>query len=194
MEKTDLAVAVYDTHSQAETAVRTLQRAGFEMRKISIVGRDYQSEEHVVGYFNTGDRVRFFGKLGAFWGGLAGMLFGSAFLFVPVVGHLIVLGPLVATLVGGVQGAVLAGGTGALVGALTAIGIPKDSVLRYETALKADKFLVVVHGDGDEIKRAHEVLAALGSGSLDRHSVSDPQSAANASLPQTAPTSAGSST
>ncbi|HEY0335730.1 MAG TPA: DUF1269 domain-containing protein, partial [Burkholderiales bacterium] len=145
--------------------------------------------------FNTGDRVKFFGKFGAFWGGLAGMLFGSAFMFVPVVGHVIVLGPLVATLVGGVQGAVLAGGAGALVGALTAIGIPKDSVLRYETALKADKFLVVVHGDAQEIRRAHEVLAGIGSGSFDHHSASDPQpAAATSSLPQAAPMSAGPST
>ena len=172
MNKTDIAVAVYDTHTQAETAVKTLQRAGFEMKKISILGKDYHTEEHVIGYFNTGERVKFFGKLGAFWGGLAGMLFGSALMFVPVVGHVIILGPLAATLFGGLQGAVLAGGTGALVGALTSIGIPKDSVLRYETALKADKFLVVVHGDAQDIRRAHEVLGGADLASFDHHTIS----------------------
>lgn len=181
MNKTDIAVAVYDTHIQAEAAVKTLQRAGFEMKKISILGKDYHTEEHVIGYFNTGERVKFFGKLGAFWGGLAGMLFGSALMFVPVVGHVIVLGPLAATLFGGVQGAVFAGGAGALVGALTAIGIPKDSVLRYETAIKADKFLVVVHGDGQDIRRAHEVLGGADLSSFDHHTVSaTPASAAHA--------------
>ena len=93
MDTTDIAVAIYDTHSHAEDAVKTLQRAGFEMKKISIIGRDYLTEEHVIGYFNASDRAMFFGKLGAFWGGLAGILFGAAFICVPVVGHVIILGP-----------------------------------------------------------------------------------------------------
>lgn len=141
------------------------------MKRISILGKDYETEEHVVGYFNAGDRAKFFGKLGAFWGGLAGMLFGSALMFVPVVGHIIVLGPLAATLFGGVQGAVLAGGASALVGALSAIGIPKDSVLRYESAVKANKFLLVMHGDGQEIMRAHEVLGGVDLASFDHHTL-----------------------
>ncbi len=38
--KTDIAVAVYELHTQAETAVKALQRAGFDMKKISIIGKD----------------------------------------------------------------------------------------------------------------------------------------------------------
>ena len=169
IDKTDIAVAVYDLHTQAEDAVKALQRAGFDMKKISIIGRDYHTEEHVVGFLNAGDRAKVFGKLGAFWGGLMGVLFGSALMFVPVVGHVIVLGPLAATIFGGLQGAVLVGGASALVGALMAVGIPKDSVLRYETALKADKFMLIVHGDAQQIKRAHELLETSGLASFDHH-------------------------
>ncbi|MHB1620976.1 MAG: general stress protein [Sulfuricella sp.] len=171
MNKTDIAVAVYDTHAKAESAVKALQLAGFDMKKLSIIGKDYHTEEHVVGFLNAGDRAKYFGKFGAFWGGLMGMLFGSALFFVPVVGHVIVLGPLAATIFGGLQGAVLVGGASALVGALMAIGIPKDSVLRYETALKSDKFLLIVHGDAQEIKRAHELLTTSGFASFDHHAV-----------------------
>jgi uncharacterized membrane protein len=171
LNKTDLAVAVYDTHTQAESAVKALQRAGFNMKKLSIIGRDYHTEEHVVGFLNAGDRAKYFGKFGAFWGGLMGMLFGSALFFVPVVGHVIILGPLAATIFGGLQGAALVGGASALVGALMAIGIPRDSVLRYETALKSDKFLLIVHGDAQEIQRAHELLATSGLASFDHHVV-----------------------
>ncbi len=169
MTKTDIAVAVYDLHTQAEAAVKALQRTGFDMKKISIIGKDYETEEHVVGFLNAGDRAKVFGKWGAFWGGLMGILFGSAMMFVPVVGHVIVLGPLAAMLFGGLQGAVLVGGISALAGALMAIGIPKDSVLRYETALKANKFMLVVHGDAQEIKRAHELLKTSGLASFDHH-------------------------
>jgi uncharacterized membrane protein len=169
MKKTDIAVAVYDFHAQAEAAVKALQRAGFDMKKISIIGRDYHTEEHVVGFLNAGDRAKVYGKYGAFWGGLMGVLFGSAMMFVPVVGHVFVLGPLAAALFGGLEGAVLVGGVGALAGALMAVGIPRDSVLRYETALKADKFMLVVHGDAPEIKRAHELLKTSGLSSFDHH-------------------------
>lgn len=165
----DLAVAVYDLHTEAEVAVKALQAAGFDMKKISIIGRDYHTDEHVVGFLNAGDRAKIFGKYGALWGGLMGILFGSAMMFIPVVGHVIVLGPLAASLFGGLEGAALFGGASALVGALTALGIPKDSVLRYETALKADKFMLAVHGDAQDISRAEALLNTSRFTSFDRH-------------------------
>jgi len=165
----DVAVAVYDQHTQAENAVKALQRAGFDMKRISIIGKDYETEEHVIGFLNAGDRAKIFGKYGAFWGGLMGVLFGSALMFVPVLGHIIVLGPLAAMLFSGLQGAVVVGGVSALAGALMSIGIPKDSVLRYETALKANKFILVLHGDNQEISRAQEVLKSSGLSSFDHH-------------------------
>jgi uncharacterized membrane protein len=168
--KTDIAIAIYDIHTQAENAVKELQRAGFDMKKISIIGKDYHTEEHVVGFLNAGDRAKIFGKMGAFWGGLMGILFGSAMIFIPVVGHVIVLGPLAAALFSGLEGAVVVGGASALIGALVSMGIPKDSVLRYETALKAEKFMLVVHGDAQEIERARELLKTSGLSSFDHHS------------------------
>jgi uncharacterized membrane protein len=165
----DIAVAVYDQHTQAENGVKALQRAGFDMKKISIIGKDYQTEEHVVGFLNAGDRAKMFGKYGAFWGGLMGVLFGSALMFVPIVGHIVVLGPLAAMLFSGLQGAVTVGGVSALAGALMSVGIPKDSVLRYETALRANKFILMFHGDNQEILRPQEALKSSGLSSFEHH-------------------------
>jgi Heat induced stress protein YflT domain len=53
MPQVNSVVAIYDTHSQAEAAVKDLQRSGFDMKKLSIVGKDYHTDEHVVG----GDRT-----------------------------------------------------------------------------------------------------------------------------------------
>ena len=142
MSATNAAVAIYDTHSQAEEAVKELQRSGIDMKKLSIVGKDYHTEEQVVGYYNTGDRMKYWGKLGAFWGGLWGMLFGAAFFAIPGIGPVLVAGPLVAWIVGALEGAVVVGGLGAIGAGLYSIGIPKDSVVKYETAIKSDKFLV----------------------------------------------------
>jgi hypothetical protein len=41
---------------------------------------------------------------------------------------------------------------------LYSIGIPKDSVVTYETALKADKFLLLAHGTVNEVAQARDIL------------------------------------
>src|ERR1039458_9144312 len=112
MSATNAAVAICDTQSQAEEGVKELQRSGIDMKKPSIVGKDYHTEEQVVGYYNTSDRMKYWGKLGAFWGGLWGMLYGSAFFAIPGVGPVLVAGPLVAWIVGALEGAVVFGGMG----------------------------------------------------------------------------------
>src|SRR5690349_9292615 len=72
-------VAIYKTHAEAEAAMKELQRSDFDLRKLSIVGRDYHTEEYVVGYYTTGDRMRYWGEQGAFWRGVWVLLCGSAF-------------------------------------------------------------------------------------------------------------------
>jgi uncharacterized membrane protein len=165
----DACVATYPSHEEAEQSVKALQRAGFDMKKLSIVGKDYHSEEHVVGYYNAGDRMKAWGKLGAFWGGLWGILLGAAFFVVPGLGPIAVAGPLVAAVVGGLEGAVVVGGLSAIGAGLYSIGIPKDSVLQYESALKAGKFLLIAHGGKDEIERARSVLAVHKPQALEVH-------------------------
>ena len=151
-------VAIYDSHNQAEDAIRELQQSGFDMTQLSIVGKDYHTDEHVVGYYNAGDRMMYWGKLGAFWGGLWGMLFGSAFLLVPGLGPLLVAGPLVTWMVGVLEGAAVMGGLSALGAALASIGIPKNSILQYEANLKAGKFLLILHATPEEVERAKDRL------------------------------------
>ena len=170
MSKNNAVVATYDTHVQAEAAVKELQQAGFDMKKLSIVGKDYHTEQHVVGYYNAGDRMKYWGKLGAFWGGLWGLLFGSAFFWVPGIGPLLVAGPLAAAIVGGLEGAAVVGGLSALGAGLYSIGIPKDSVLKYETAIKSDKYLLVAHGTTDEVRKAADILEASDAHEVDIHS------------------------
>ena len=169
MQPVNTVVAVYKTHPQAEEALRAFQNSGFDMKKLSIVGKDYESEEHVIGFFNAGDRMKFWGTRGAFWGTFWGMLFGSALFLVPGVGHLIVLGPLVGWIVGALGEGAVVGGLTALGAGLYSIGIPKDSILRYETELKADHFVVVAHGSVEDVNAAKRTLARTGPLSLDEH-------------------------
>src|ERR1700689_485375 len=101
------------------------------MKSLSIAAKDTHTDEHVVGYYNAGDRMKRWGKVGAFWGGFWGLLFGAAFFWVPGVGPLLIGGPLVAWIVGALEGAALVGGLSAIGAGLYSLGIPKDSVLQY---------------------------------------------------------------
>ena len=151
-------VALYHTHPEADQAVKELQSGGVDMRKLSIVGQGYHTHEQVVGYYNTGDRMKYWGKTGAFWGGFWGLLFGSAFFAIPGIGPILVAGPLVAWIVAALEGAVVVGGLSALGAGLYSIGIPKDSIVKYEAALKTDQFLLIAHGTATEVAKAKEII------------------------------------
>jgi uncharacterized membrane protein len=168
---TSSVVAVYPTHTAAEAAVKALQTSGFDMKQLSIVGRDHHLDEHVVGYYNIGDRMKLWAGSGAFWGGLWGMMFGSAFFWIPAVGPLLVAGPLVGWLVSVLEGAALVGGVSAIGAALYSVGIPKDSVLRYETALKTGSFVLVARGNAEQAEHARDILAFTPNSSLDHHAL-----------------------
>lgn len=167
--ESDSVVAVFADHIAAESAVKRLTEAGLPMKDISVVGKGYHTDEHVVGFYNTGDRVKFWGTRGAFWGGMWGLFFGGLFMTVPIVGHVVVLGYLAATVLSGVESAVMLGGMSAIGAAIYSLGIPKDSVIRYEAAVKADGFVVMVRGDAAEVGHAREILATSGPTSLDVH-------------------------
>jgi hypothetical protein len=169
MADQNAVAGIFNSHTEAEASIKELQHAGFDMTKLSIVGKDYHTEEHVIGYYNAGDRMKVWGKLGAFWGGFWGLLVGSAFFVIPGIGPLLVFGPLVGWIVGAMEGAVVVGGLSALAAGLYSIGMPKDSIMRYETAIKSDKFLVIAHGTADEVAKAKSILETAGAVQVDVH-------------------------
>ena len=159
MEKEKSSVFVFNTHVEAEEAIRSLSKSGFDVKKLSLVGKGYHSEEHPLGFYTAGDRIKAWGGMGAFWGALWGLLFAPAVFFLPGVGLVAMAGPLVAALVSALEGAVVVGGVSALGAALMQIGVPKDQAIKYESALKADKFVLVVHGNAEDEAKARSVLA-----------------------------------
>ena len=158
MSMMNSVVAVYNTHSQAEAAIKELQEAGVDMKSLSIAGKDTHTDEHVVGYYNVGDRMKRWGKIGAFWGGFWGLLFGAGMFAIPGIGPILVAGPLVAWIVAGLEGAAVVGGVSAIGAGLFSIGVPKDSIIQYDVALKTDKFVLVVHGTPEAVEHAKEII------------------------------------
>ena len=170
MNRENAVIAVYQTHLQAEDTIRELERSGFDMKRLSILGKGFHSEERPVGFYTTGDRMKSWGATGAFWGGLWGALVGAAFFWIPGIGPIAAAGPFVPLLVGALEGAALVGGFSALGAALTALGVPKKHILKYEMELRADKYLVIAHGNVRDIEMAREIM--------NRHEASQTESVA----------------
>jgi uncharacterized membrane protein len=158
MKKENAMVAMYNSHEEAEQAVKSLQKSGYNMKNLSIVGKDYHTDENVVGYYNMGDRMMQWGGNGAFWGSLWGLMVGSAFFMIPGVGPVLIAGSFVSAMVGALEGAVVVGSMGALGAALFSVGIPEDSIVEYETEIKAGKFMLLTNGTTEEMAKARDVL------------------------------------
>jgi hypothetical protein len=173
----DQVVAVYESHNDAEEAVAKLSAASFDIKQISIIGKDYHTQENVVGYYTTGDRMKSWGGLGAFWGGVWGLLFGAGVFLIPGIGPVLIGGPFLAALVGALESALVVGGLSAVAAGLVSQGIPKQSAIKYEEQIKADKFVLIVHGTPEEAELANTILAATAPVSLEKHETPDAQRA-----------------
>jgi len=159
METPNLPVYLFDTHADAEQAIRSLNDAGFNMKKLSLVGKGWHTEEQAMGFYSSGDRIKSWGGRGAFWGSLWGLLFSPAVFILPGIGLLALAGPIVVALVSALEGAVVVGSISAVGAAMMQIGVPKDQAIKYETALKVDKFVLLIHGTAAEVDQARAVLS-----------------------------------
>jgi len=110
------------------------------------------------------------GKVGAFWGGVWGLLIGSAFFMIPGLGPILAEGPIVGWIVAGLEGAVEVGALGALGAGLYSKGIPKDSIVKYEAALKTDQFVLIAHGMAAEVAKAKDLIETTHPAQMSQHS------------------------
>jgi hypothetical protein len=168
-----LVIGVFDGQDQARQVVERLIRDDYPMDRISLLSRAGGPGDDMLGisFHDSGERVKAWGKQGAFWGALWGLLAGATGLFVvPGLGPLLVAGPVVEALGAALAGAAVAGGAMAgaavlseLASALHRIGIPEDKLHGIETAIEAGKYVVILHCDPDHVESARRSLAWAGA-------------------------------
>jgi uncharacterized membrane protein len=172
MTFTHTIVAHFPSHTEAETVVRELQRQGFDMQKLSIVGKDYQTAEHVRGFLSWQDTSKAGATGGVYWGtffgGLFGILVGAGVIFIPGMAPLVIAGPITGVLAGWLEGTIVGGAgaaaIGGLAGALGGLGIPKNEVLKYETKIQAGEFIILVTGTTEDVTQAKQMLDKISHG------------------------------
>ena len=156
MANRHLCVAIYTTHNQADEAFSRFQARGFGMDVLSFVGRDYWRD--MVGSRNAGERFLYRGIHGAFWEKLWAVLKGWGVFWLFDSGPMVVAGSLVRTIVATQEEGNGNGHASGFEAALAGIGIPPDSLIEYEKALKNDQILVFIEGTLHEIDQAQDIL------------------------------------
>ena len=152
-------ISVYDTHHDAVEAVRELQSAGYDPKRLSIVGKTTDMEE--VPEVKTSKSMAVAGAevgIGAVAGSVLGVLTGIGIFAIPGLGFLYGAGALVGAIAGFDFG-IIGGG---LASALTVAGISAADTEQYEESLKNGKVLLVVQGSNDDLAKAKSILHTHG--------------------------------
>jgi hypothetical protein len=155
MAEQNAVVAICNTHTETEATIKELKQAAFNVKKLSIVGKDYHTDRHVVGYYNTGDCMKYWGTA------------------IPGIGPVLIAGPLIGWVLGALEETVVTGGITAIGAALNNLGIPKDSVLNYETALISGRFILLVHGTAEEVAHAQSIIQTKRARSIGTQAIVD---------------------
>ncbi|WP_448565070.1 ChaB family protein [Trichothermofontia sp.] len=140
--------AAFKDEKKLQDAVQRLLDRGVPKERVSIIGRNFQSEARITGFLTKKDVILDGLASGAFYGSLFGsvlsLLTGVGVLFIPFLGAVVAAGPLGAALLGATSGA-LYGALGAGLGsALISLGMPQDKAAIYQTRVQAGEFLLVV--------------------------------------------------
>jgi hypothetical protein len=165
-------VGIYETMSKAEQAVRELDRQGFPIQQVSIIGHDADRELQVQGDVTVEDEAKQGISSGALAAGALGLLAGAVSVWIPGLGHLRVAGPMAAALLGllgGIEGAVAGAAWGGVLGGLLGWAVSTQHPLKYEEHLRAGKYLVIAQGSAAEVERARHILHHSGAEALHLH-------------------------
>jgi hypothetical protein len=155
-------VAVLDSYAQAEASLMQLGVSGFEMSKVSVAARDYQPGRQVAGCYGERGAAKYWGQGGEFWTGAWRALSGWAIFWRSEGGPLLVAGPLSGWIKAACENSAVFGGLDPLGAALYGLGIPREAVLRCESAVRAEKILLVAHGAAEDISKARQILNESG--------------------------------
>lgn len=153
MPPNNATVTVFKSPVDAEAAIRQLARGGYDLGKVSMLGRD------AVGEIPSANSDGPANPTGApSWNGIRGMLVGTGFMVVPSIGPLVVAGPLLTWIVQSMGTSPEPDKQNAVGAGLHHLGIPKQSVVRYEDALRMGKVVIIAEGSAMMMILAREVF------------------------------------
>lgn len=143
---------LYESYSQAQSAVRALENAGFTSSEVSLISR-YRDDNTLA---DDASGTATGATAGAVAGGAAGLLAALGVIAIPGIGPLVAAGVLATTLAGAAGGVAVGG----LLGALTDYGVSEEEAHVYSEAVRRGDSLVTVRTDEARAAQAESVLNA----------------------------------
>ncbi len=164
---------LFDSRSEAESAVRELEAMGINHDDISIIAQhsgaaaeDRSFAARDADGDGTSDTAEGAGK-GAATGGVigagAGLLAGLGLLAIPGLGPVVAAGWLASTAVGAAAGAVAGGATGGILGALKDAGVNDEDAHVYAEGVRRGGSLVSVRVEDADAARVEAALDGRGA-------------------------------
>ena len=151
-------VSVFESTEQAQAALAKLERGGFDLSKVSVIGKEEPSAVHQMGVAVAGAQSRVWGQHSALWARLAETPVATALAWVPFIGYVVAVGPVACVLVGSRHQGPGAPPTSALERMLALAGIPQAEMRSYESALRGGQLLMLVHGGATDAARARQLM------------------------------------
>jgi hypothetical protein len=155
---TKTVTALYDTYSEAASAVSALEAAGIAHSDISIVANNSENWHRDARTTNAAEDATGGAEAGAIVGGLGGLLTGLGIMAIPGVGPVVAAGWLVSTAVGAVAGAAVGGATGGIIGSLTTAGVPEVDANVYAEGVRRGGALVTARVDDVQETEVRSIL------------------------------------
>lgn len=149
MENQKLLIANYTTLQQAEDDIKKLKKNGYDITKLSLIGKDCYTEQSVLGYFNIYDKMEKWSTIGLFAIGLCGLLFGLLFIFNLVASLPNIKIPIIYACV-----AILLAASLPLIG----MGFSKEKNIKYKTEIKAKKIMLFAQETNAKVEDLRNLL------------------------------------
>lgn len=157
VSNTKSLIACFETHAEAEQAITTLCEEGYDMQLFSIIAMNLFAVENVKGYYTEVDTMKKWGQIGAFYGGFWGLVFAASAFTIPFLGPILIGGPLT-TLIVTLVCALTVGTISALGAALINMSLHKKHKMKFETEIKAGKYMLLTQSDDKMVETAREIL------------------------------------
>ncbi len=150
-------IGIYDTYEKAVNAIKQLKSAGFPVKQITIIGQGQivDGEAHAKPFSSIAVKEI---SIGAAIGSILGVLTGVSVFAIPGLGFLYGAGVLFGGFAG-FEAGMLGGGIAAV---LTYIGIEIIGDNRYDQHLNQGNFMLIIHGNQEEIENAKRLLEEFG--------------------------------
>ena len=168
MKKSTL-MAVFDNHEDAALAVEKLIHEGINKEHITLLGKGELEAYDKFEFNKENEDALYWGKVGAFWGALAGFFIGGLAVFLTGRGPLFALEPLIGAISGLGAGAILIGLLAMMFAWYFELGISKAMAKHYRDLLESGKNLLIVQGEIQELKKARKILKNTGEGEMTLH-------------------------